>query len=162
MNDLTLPSSELLKAIPNVEDIVIPRAQPYASRGILGGVPLLALAGGAAYFGWPDVVAYLFGLGGFFAVVGGVIAESRQDARRVDIAKAAIAIVPSEVLAHATLDPAFSEKTRILMVNHLNGVDPGWHARLDSEREDWQTLKAAGANMSACFRGCGSGSCGSK
>ncbi|HET6719405.1 MAG TPA: hypothetical protein VFH22_07140, partial [Rhodocyclaceae bacterium] len=69
MNDMTLPSSELLKAIPNVEDVVVPRAQPYASRGILGGVPLLALAGGAAYFGWPDVVAYLFGLGGFFAVV---------------------------------------------------------------------------------------------
>lgn len=159
MNDLTLPSSELLKAIPNVEDIVIPRAQPYASRGILGGVPLLAMAGGAAYFGWPDVVAYLFAISGFFAVVGGVIAESRQDARRVDIAKAAIAIVPSEVLAHATLDPAFSEKTRILMVNHLNGVDPGWHARLDSEHEDWQSLKAAGANMSACFRSCGSGSC---
>lgn len=159
MNDTALPRSELLKAIPNVETIVVPGAQPYARRGILGGVPLLVLAGLAAGFGWPDIVAYLFGLGGFFAIVGGVIAASKQDARRVDIAKAAIAIVPSEVLAHATLDPTFSEKTRILIANHLNNVDPGWHAKLDSEQEDWQTLKAAGANMASCFRSCGGGSC---
>ena len=159
MNDTALPAAELLKAVPNVEDIVVPGTRPYASRGILGGVPLLALAGLAAWLGWPDIVAYLFGIGGFFAIVGGVLAESKQDARRVDIAKAAIAIVPSDVLAHATLDPAFSEKTRILIANHLNSVDPGWHARLDSEHEDWQTLKAAGANMASCFRSCGGGSC---
>ena len=162
MNDTTLPASTLLKAVPNVEDIAVPGAQPYASRGIAAGVPLLVVAGLVAWFGWPDIVAYLFGLAGFGAVVGGVMAASRQDARRVDIAKAAIAIVPSEVLAQATLDPAFSEKTRILIVNHLNNVDPGWHARLDSEQEDWQNLKAAGANMASCFRSCGGGSCGSK
>lgn len=162
MNDNALPSSQLLKAIPNVEEIIVPGAQPYARRGIMGGVPLLAVAITAASLGWPDIVAYLFGIGGFFAIIGGVMAASKQDARRVDIAKAAIAIVPSEVLAHATLDPAFSEKTRILIANHLNSVDPGWHGRLDSEQEDWQTLKAAGANMSSCFRGCGSGSCAPK
>ena len=162
MNDTALPAEHLLKAIPNVEDIVVPGAQPYARRGILGGVPLLILAGVTAALGWPDIVAYLLGIGGFFAIIGGVMAASKQDGRRIDIAKAAIAIVPTDMLAHATLDPAFSEKTRILIANHLNSVDPGWHARLDSEQEDWQTLKAAGANMASCFRGCGSGSCGPK
>ena len=159
MNDTALPSSELLKAIPNVEDVIVPGARPYARRGIAGGVPLLLLAGIAAALGWPDIVVYLFALSGFFAIIGGVLAASKQDARRIDITKAAIAIVPSDTLAHATLDPAFSEKTRILIANHLNSVDPGWHARLDSEHEDWQTLKAAGANMASCFRSCGGGSC---
>lgn len=162
MNDTALPHSELLKTIPNVEEIVIPGARPYANWGIAGGVPLLGLGGLVAYLGWPDIVAYLLGIGGFFAIIGGVIASSRQDAKRHDIAKAAIAIMPSPMLAHATLDPAISEKTRILIVNHLNTVDPGWHAHLDSDQDDWQELKAAGANMSSCFRSCGSGSCAPK
>lgn len=152
-----LPARELLRTIPNVEDVDVPGSRPYAAQGIAGGVPLLGTAALAAYIGWPDIVAYLFGLAGFGAIVGGVIAAARQDAKRIDIAKAAIAIVPSELLAHATLDPAFSEKTRILIANHLNNVDPGWHARLDSDSEDWQNLKAAGSNMASCFRSCGGG-----
>lgn len=157
MNDTALPARELLRTIPNVEEIDIPGSRPYAAQGIAIGVPLLGCAGLGAYLGWPDLVAYLFGLAGFAFIVGGVIGAARQDAKRIDLAKAAIAIVPAELLAHATLDPLFTEKTRILIANHLNNVDPDWHQRLDSDSEDWKTLKAAGANMSSCRSGCGCG-----
>lgn len=161
MNDTAFPNKELLKTIQNVEEIDVPGSRPYAVQGIALGVPLMGTGALAAYVGWPEIVTYLFALAGFAAIVGGVMAAARQDAKRVDIAMATIAIVPSSLLAHATLDPSFSEKTRILIANHLNTVDPGWHARLDSDAEDWQTLKAAGANMASCRTGCG-GSCGPK
>jgi len=160
MNDTALPRNELLRSITNVEDVVVPGARPYAGLGIASGLPLLGLAGLVAYLSWPDIVVYLFAISGFFAIIGGVVAAGRQDAKRADIAKAAIAIMPSDMLAHATIDPTISEATRILIVNHLNTVDPAWHSRLDSDQEDWQTLKAAGANMASRFHGCGSGSSG--
>ena len=162
-----IPPAEVLVAAPaqtliSVEDILLPDRQPYATWGIAGGAPLLFAAVGTALLEWPDIVAYLFGIAGLFAVIGGIVAASRQDGRRIQIAKTAIATLPADVLAQATLDHALSEKTRILIANHLNDTDPGWHSRLDSDHEDWQTLKAAGANVSACFRSCSSGSCAPK
>ena len=147
--------------LSSVEDIPLPDAKPYAAWGIAGGVPLVGIAIGSALLGLPDIVAYLFGLAGLGGVIGGVIAAGRQDEQRTTIARAAIATLPPEVLAHATLDHGLSEKTRILIANYLNDAAPGWHTRIDSEHEDWQTLKAAGANVSACFRSCGGG-CGPK
>jgi hypothetical protein len=157
MNQPDLPARQLAETLTSVEDIPLPDEKPYATWGIAGGVPLIGVAVGAALLGLPDIVAYLFGLAGFGGVVGGVIAAGRQGDRRIAIARAAIATLPTEVLAHATLEHGLSEKTRILIANHLNSTDPGWHARLESEHEDWQTLKTAGANVSSCFRSCGGG-----
>jgi hypothetical protein len=157
MNQPDLPARQLAETLTSVEDIPLPDARPYATWGIAGGVPLVGVAVGAALMGLPDVVAYLFGLAGVGAVLGGVIAAGRQDERRVALAKAAIAGVPPEVLAHATLDHRLSEKTRILIAHHLNDTAPDWHTRLDSDHEDWQTLKSAGATLSTCFRSCGGG-----
>jgi hypothetical protein len=161
MNDTALPPAALTSTLVNVEDITLPDAHPYAALGIGGGLPAIGLAGLAAYLGWPDIVAYLFALIGLFVIIGGIVAASRQDERRVALAKIAIATTPTAVLAHATLDLSLSEKTRVLIANHLNQTEPDWHTRLDSESEDWQSLKAAGATMSTCFRSCG-GSSGAK
>ena len=157
MNDTALPARELTETLISVENIPLPDAKPYATWGISGGLPLLGLAVGSAWLGLPDIIAYLFGISGLGAIIGGIIAAGRQDDQRISLAKMAIATLPPEVLAHATLDLRLSEKTRILIANHLNDQYPGWHSDLDSDHEDWQTLKAAGANVSSCFRSCGGG-----
>lgn len=149
------PGAGLTRTVPNLEDIPLPGAKPYALWGVAGGAPLLALAVFAAVTGWPDIVAYLFGLAGLGGIFGGITASMRQQDRRTSVYKATLATISPEVLAHATLDPGINEASRILIANHLNATTPDWHSRLDSDTEDWQTLKAAGANMSSCFRGCG-------
>lgn len=159
MNDTALPAAAFSSTLINVENIPLADARPYAALGIGCGLPAIGLAAVAALQGWPDIVAYLFAAAGLFAIIGGVIAASRQDDHRVALAKSAIAALPTEVLAHATLDMNLSEKTRVLIANHLNQVEPDWHTRLESDSEDWQSLKAAGANMASCFRSCGGGKC---
>lgn len=156
MNDTSIPSATLTSTLVSVEDIALPHARPYAALGIGSGLSVIGIAGLTVYLGWPDIVVYLIAITGLFSIIGGIIANGRQDDQRQALAKAAIVATPTDVLAHATLDFSLSEKTRIMIVNHLNAVDPGWHARLDSENEDWKTLKAAGSNMTGCFRSCGS------
>ena len=159
MNEITSPTPTLSSSLISVENIVLPNARPYAALGIGSGLPALALATLAAWQSWPDMFIYLLALLGIGALIGGIVAASRQEDQRLNLAKASIATLPSDILAHATFDLSLSEKTRVLIANHLNSIDPGWHTRLESQNEDWQSLKAAGSNMAACFRSCSGGSC---
>lgn len=144
-------------SVPEVTSLRVPGQRPYGVIGFALGAPSLALAAVGATAAWHDGLIFLFALLGAIAIGWGLNLASRQESRREVLARDAYRQIPVAVLARATTDAALSERTRVVIANHLASRGEYLGERIgdviDEHDPEWQALKHAGPPR-ACARSC--------
>lgn len=146
---------EWLPTLRNVEDLELADARPWTLYGIVAALLLIALAVGLALQD-AEISAYLVGFGGLGAIVAGLWKTSQQERERDAAARQIFATTSPALLARATVSQAYSERTRVAIVNFLNRQYPGWGVDLASADAAWADLRNARGGRS-CGTGCGGG-----
>lgn len=147
---------EWLPTLRDIEDLELADARPWTLYGILAALALIAVAVVLALRD-AEFTAYLAGFGGLGAIVAGLWKTSQQERERDLAARRIFAETSPALLARATVSQAYSERTRVAIVNFLNRQYPGWGVDLASADAAWADLRNARGSGRGCGTGCGSG-----
>lgn len=147
---------EWLPTLCNVEDLDLADARPWTLYGILAALVLIGIAVALA-LQEAETSAYIAGFGGLGAIVAGLWKTSQQERERDLAARQIFAATSPALLARATVSQAYSERTRVAIVNFLNRQYPGWGVDLASADAAWADLRHARGSGRGCGTGCGSG-----
>ena len=153
-DDATHTIERLEPHIEHVESFALNGERPWKVIAFATSLPLIAIGVVGATSYWSDFLVVALLLGGIAMLIACLRAGAQQETDRDALARSAYMALPPALLAQATLDSRYSERTRTLIANLLTRQDASWAHEIKSDDAEWSALNRAGAP------GCGGRSCG--